>query len=45
MDFPQMETFELRGNTLGVEASAKIAEALESQRHLKVNLNFSWTAK
>lgn len=31
-----METFEMRGNTLGVEATAPIAEALESQPNLKV---------
>lgn len=31
-----MEVFEMRGNTLGVEATGPIAEALESQPHLKV---------
>jgi hypothetical protein len=31
-----MEEFEMRGNTLGIEATIPIAVALESQSHLKV---------
>ena len=34
-DCPEMETFEMRGNTLGVEATIPIAEALKEQPNLE----------